>query len=304
MKKTALIIAITLLLSFACASSYSGINNENNKVNHCNELTNTENKFATIYIDDIKISSPQLTTEIELYLIKIKELVSKKTSSCIKFKYGNNLELILKTPYLGIGKHAMVFDIIDGKNKVDADKILKLNILDGINGLLSAVDEHQHYIGWQKKAADYSFTVAKLHEYHPAGLFSIKAKNQGISLTRMLMQLGLIYIVDKEAKTTGFNKLTDQDLKNPRIKQIFTAIFDMLDVIKNDPSYCTSLSPNNIFVAFKDKSNNIEKIELIDYGKTKNAKKVEQYIALKHANQYIEIASDRLKKYITINYIF
>jgi hypothetical protein len=303
MKKKTLLIAITLSFSLACVTSYSGINNENNKLSYCNKLTNTENNFATIYIDDDKVSSPQSIKEIEQYLIRIKELVSKKTSGYIKFKYGNNLELKLKVPYLGIGKHGMVFDIINENSEIDADKILKLNILNGKNGLLSAIDEHQHYDGWQKKATNYSFTVAKLYEYHPSGLFSIKAKNHGISLTRMLMQLGLIYIVDNEAKTTGFNKLTDQDLKKPKIKQIFTAIFDMLDVIKNDPSYCTSLSPNNIFVAFKDKSKVIEKIELIDYGKTKNDKKVEKYIALKHANQYIEIAAERLKKYITSNYI-
>ena len=261
-------------------------------------LQSPEEVFHTVYIDNFAIHPPHSPKDINRYLETIKEKLTNRSSGSMIFQYGNKPEIELKLPRLGIGRHGIVFEIIDKHTKTK--RILKVNIFKGMPSLQSAIQENNNYIFWYNHSKKYTFDVAKMYENHPFGLYSIKEKNNGISLTRILINRGLIFITDKEKHLTSYRHLNSTEINDPQIQKISTAIFDFISVVKNNYGRCTSLSPNNIFIEFEKNTDIIKKIELIDYGVSFG--KRDNYISMNNFNQYIELAAERLRKYIQNNY--
>jgi hypothetical protein len=138
-----------------------------------------------------------------------------------------------------------------------------------------------------------------MYECHPFGLYSIKEKNNGISLTKALMKQNLIFITDVTNNATEYKKITNAELKEPQINKISTVINELLYIIKTYPNHSVSISPNNIFIDLET-TTNTKAIELVDYGTADM--KIESYAKIKEFNQYLEYAAERLAKYLRLNY--
>jgi hypothetical protein len=306
-------ILITTKLTFAGSlllSDYHDIN-ENNEIivnnyidastefNNFDEYLIQNNIFAEVIIDDTVIYPPNRVQEIKKYLQQIIDNLLGCYKKTLMFQYGNMLKVLLKLPYIGTGDHAYIFEILNEHN-ASTNMILKLNIKQYSNSLQAGMKESYNYLFWEDKAINSSFTVTKMHFCHPFGLYSIKEKHNGVSLTKVLIDKKLIFVVNDINNITSYKQVTNKEIKKLNIEKICTAIFDLLSIMKVNPSSCCSISPNNIFIKFKDDTDQIKNIELIDYGISDN--KMQVYFKIETFNQYLEIATERLAKYLNLGY--
>ena len=257
------------------------------------------NVFQDVIIDNKVISAPKKLQDIKPYLQQITTTLLYTKKATVKFKYGNMEDIILQLPYLGTGNHAYVFEILD-KNNLATNKVFKLNIKQYSDSLKAGVKESYNYIFWNNKAVNYSFSVAKTHFYADSGLFCIKQKNNGISLTKFLLEKNLIFVVDKANNINNYKPATNQEIKDLKIEKVCVAVLDLLSVMKNNPNNCSSISPNNIFIELENDNINIKTVELIDYGISVN--KMKHYSKIENFNQYLELAAERMTKYIRLGY--
>jgi hypothetical protein len=316
MKKKLVTIFICILIQFIfikntfCQKTKpindsSSISSENSnkkaflKSFNINKIDNIEREFAEIYINGIFISPPTSIKKINKYLNKIKDQLNANVDGTATFKYGNNLDIQIKLPILGAGKHGLVFEIIDETEEIK--KIFKLNIKQGVLSLKAGIKERYNYTFWNDQAKSYSFEVASMYDVHPYGLYMIKEKNNGVSLTSYLISQNIIFQNEKKKKKVDFKTLTQAELDESPIKEISQAVLDLLDVIKNNRKNCTSISPNNIFLEFNTQTNSIQKVELIDYGISTH--KIYSYFYITNFNQYIKMSSKRLTFYLKNNYV-
>jgi hypothetical protein len=143
--------------------------NEIQQIHACYDNSIYHN-FATVYINDEIILPPTSLNEVEGFLDKIKTTIMNTTGETAVFKYGNELQLKLKLPYLGIGRNGIVFTIINDDQT--STQVLKLNILRGNKGLISAQKETTNYLFWSKIANNNYFSVAKLYDHDSLGLYT------------------------------------------------------------------------------------------------------------------------------------
>jgi hypothetical protein len=316
MIKNILIVIFTLIttkLTFAVGllvNNYHVVNEYNEKFvnnnidtttafNNFDEYLIQNNIFAEVVIDDTVIYPPKNVQDIEYYLQQITNKLLECHKETLIFQYGNMLKVILKSPCLGIGDHAYIFEILN-ENNTSTNKILKLNIKQYSKSLKAGMKESYNYLFWEDKAINYSFTVTKIYFCHPFGLYSIKEKNNGVSLTKVLIDKKLIFVIDYVNNITSYKQVTNKEIKKLNIEKICVAIFDLLSIMKVTPSSCCSISPNNIFIKFKNNTDQIKNIELIDYGISDN--KMETYFKIETFNQYLEIAAERMAKYLKLGY--
>ncbi len=250
------------------------------------------NNFSTVYIDDEIINSPKNVNEIAQFLENIKTTIMSKTGDSFVFKYGNELQLKLKLPYLGKGDNALVFSIIND-NKT-SNKVLKLNILRGNRGLVAAQREVKNYFFWAKYSKNNSFSFAELHDYSHNGLYHIKEKNQGVSLAKFLVNKGLLVRKDKKYTAKVFTPVNNNQMQDKQVKKVMVALSDLLHIITQNPNNAITISPNNIFIEFKDVTDCIKKIELIEYGNA--VKSLRIFNEIKTFEQYLDFAVSKLNK--------
>lgn len=254
-------------------------------------------KFYPVIIDDEIINPPKNINEVDQFLDKIKITIVNKKGNTAIFKYGEHLNVKLQLPFLGIGVNGMVFTIVEDKKP--ATKVLKLNILNGKQGLETAKKEVENYPFWYKLSKNKSFSVACLHDYDPMGLYHIKEKNNGIPLTNFLVSKQLIFKYKPEDSLIDFTEVNNMQKQDKQIEEVAVVIQELLDTIKLYPKNNIGISPNNIFVEFADNTECIKKIELIEYDISRSIKqvnhKMENFIEYLHFSQY------KLQSYIERN---
>jgi hypothetical protein len=250
------------------------------------------NSFATVYIDDEIINPPKNLHEVEQFLEKIKTTIMGKTGDTTVFKYGDELQLTLKLPYLGKGNNSVVFSIINDDQT--STKVFKLNVLRGNKGLVLAQREIKNYAFWSKYSKNNSFSIAELYDYNYNGLYHIKKKNTGISLADFLVNKGLFIIKDKKYKAKVFTSVNNNQMQNKQVKKVMVALSDLLHIITQNPSNPITISPYNIFIEFENDMDCIKKIELIEYGHAVSS--VHIFNQIKTFDQYLYFAELKLNK--------
>ena len=268
------------------------INYYSNKLNY--------NNFSTVYIDDEVINPPKKSDEVEPFLEKIKNTIMNKTGDTTVFKYGDELQLKLKLPYLGRGGRGIVYSIINDDQT--STKVLKLNVLKGNKGLDSAQREVNNYYFWSKYSKNNSFSVAQLHDYSHNGLYHIKEKNTGISLAKFLVYKGLLVRKDKKYEAKVFTSENNNQMQDKQIKKVIVALSDLLQIIEKNPSNPITISPNNIFIEFKNDTDYIKKIELIEYGHAVSSLHI--FNQIKTFEQYLDFVVWKLNKINAKNILF
>lgn len=198
-------------------------------------------------------------------------------------------QLKLETPPLGEGERGVVFRIAGQTPaaviKISKPELKSLAILRA--EALSAKFWADHTGGL--------FEVPRRLTGDDSGLFATMQEVKGESLTKSLFRMGLLQM----------NPLTnevhaDKDkgrLESADARKIWSAIGQMIQVVKTHPQMKTSLSPNNIFVTWsKGAKQKIDHVSLIDFGIDGTGDG--RYFELTSLSEYLSLSAIKIKGYL------
>lgn len=155
---------------------------------------------------------------------------------------------------------------------------------------------------WEKQAsATGLFTTPKTHAGDKLGLFAIRERYEGESVTDYLIRHGVLRIED-DGKKVVYGKSLAEIQADPDLGRIWKVLSEMLAIMKRNPGYYLSISPNNIYVSYKDPrtKTEISEVSLIDVGLGNGA--VDKYAGVHTLREYLDLAINRLEKYLGRNY--
>ncbi|MET4695795.1 hypothetical protein [Endozoicomonas lisbonensis] len=259
-----------------------------------------------LIINDKVIERPRNGSELNDYMKKIaaelKPGAANAPDNTISFRYGDNQSITFKSNLLGIGSNSGVYEVISQSGD-EPGKVIKITHPNdkSLNSVLKDIESSKFWMECKPGA----FSVPEYLYCDPAGMFRLAEKSEGVSLTKVLLELGIYgFNLDNPTDPTIYlnvNRLMDASVMD-KLEPVAEAVMEMLQIMKENPDHYTSLSPENIHVEVEYESGEIKrigKIELIDIGINKNRK--EQYINLCSFEGYLGymFSSYRLGRYLT-----
>ena len=271
-------------------------------------------KCQRLVINDKTIEQPRNGSELNGYMksiaAELKPGGSDTPDTTIGFQYGENQSITFKNKLLGIGSNSGVYEIISQSGE-EPGKVIKITHPNdkSLNSVLMDIESSEFWMTCNPR----TFSVPQYLYCDPAGMFRLAEKSEGVSLTKVLLELGIYGVnLDNPADPTihlNVNRLMDASVMD-KLKPVAEAVTEMLQIMKENPDHYTSLSPENIHVEVEYESGEreagqppaikrIKKVELIDIGINKNRK--EQYKNLSSFEGYLGymFSSYRLGRYLT-----
>ena len=276
--------------------------------------------FRPVQIGGKKFDEPRTFGELLDYLAGIHNVLSDRAASEVEkeiiWQYADAKPIKLKLPAIGEGKHTVVYEMEDLDpeqcHAEDKKKVYKLTKPDVASLRATLKDIHSSHF-WLTHQAE-EFYVPRYIDYHRAGgLFRIAEKCDGISLTKMLLYLGVLsfdeqYEFGDDAAASAVLRAENQLLKSDpqyqkSLGKIKKGVMKIIRTVQNYPEHCTSLSPNNIYITFtQDSDGHVDKVQqvvLVDIGVSRDPwEKIKGYNLIRSFDDYLKLAKKSLNSYL------
>lgn len=248
-----------------------------------------------IKVDNIVSVRPKTVVDLTQSIIILNDILNKQPKGVVTVYLNEDIYKI-RVPALGQGDRGTVY-ALDGRDEVI--KIPKGNLA----SVLTLMNESVGYNFWYAQALESNgkFSVPQRRSLHPLGLFSVIKRDNGEPLTKMMVRYGLLtFDTSTGLAQTHPEKVEAMGLENK--KKIENGILKILEIIRHNPEFGLSISPNNLHVNYADNDKKIiSDIVLIDVGL--GNRNISKFDAVHDMLSYLELSRNRLEKYIKVGYI-
>ncbi len=231
---------------------------------------------------------PQAEKKIQS-LPEISAWILHQLQSCptpCEVQMGKNLFKV-QTPALGQGERGVVFRVLDQSGPL----VIKISKPEFKSFAILRAESSSHTFWKMRQTAN--FNVPDRIVTHPSGLFSVMQEIRGEPLTTALFRMGLLQL-DPVSGDVIVNSST-KHVPSSELQKIWGAIADLIRSVQENPKMKTSLSPNNIFIGWKD-GGRINQISLIDFGIDGTGDS--RYFEVKDFSEYLKLSAIKINGYL------
>jgi NAD(P)-dependent dehydrogenase (short-subunit alcohol dehydrogenase family) len=252
-------------------------------------------RFEPVEIDGHVISPAKDLIDLEQRVLKeIHQRIAASERPIVRIRIQGRNFAVYRRPYAQ-GMAGAVYEIADSGKVIKISKSMPLSIP-------SMLQEKGRAAQVEALTLNERFRTPHNYDFDEFGIFGVKEKVSGPTLTEHLIDLGLIRLEDVDGKTRAVlesGEKLEALLKTPEVKALAKEVENLMDIRHRHPELVGDLGPANIIPKVNLSSGKIEELYQVDIGLTSQKTKARfDGVYPEGFRGYLRIAEALVNRYI------